>query len=66
MDDGTWQNTGGFKNWGMYNDLHYRRDGAFNQNTVTQLIQVTDGTSNTAAAGERVPPAQGSWAFPRQ
>ena len=54
MDDGTWQNTGGFKNWGMYNDLFYRRDGAFNQNTITQLTQVTDGTSNTVAAGERV------------
>ena len=54
MDDGNWQSTGGFKNWGMYTGYEYRRDGAFNQNTVTQLSHVTDGTSNTAAAGERV------------
>jgi prepilin-type N-terminal cleavage/methylation domain-containing protein/prepilin-type processing-associated H-X9-DG protein len=54
MDDGTWSPTGGFNGWGIYIDLHYRRDGAFNQNSITRLDQVTDGTSNTAGIGERV------------
>jgi prepilin-type N-terminal cleavage/methylation domain-containing protein/prepilin-type processing-associated H-X9-DG protein len=54
MDDGAWDPTGGFKGWGWYVDYPYRRDGAFNQNSIVQLIQVTDGTSNTAAVGERV------------
>ena len=54
MDDGNWQTTGGFKNWGMYTGVPYRRDGAFNQNTITQLTHVSDGTSNTVAAGERI------------
>jgi prepilin-type N-terminal cleavage/methylation domain-containing protein/prepilin-type processing-associated H-X9-DG protein len=54
MDDGAWDPTGGFKGWGWYIDYPYRRDGAFNQNSIVQLIQVTDGTSNTAAVGERV------------
>jgi prepilin-type processing-associated H-X9-DG protein len=38
----------------VYTDLTYRRDGAFNQNSIVRLSQVTDGTSNTAAAGERI------------
>jgi prepilin-type processing-associated H-X9-DG protein len=54
MDDGTWDPTGGFNGWGVYIDLIYRRDGAFNQNSIVRLSQVTDGTSNTVAAGERV------------
>jgi len=54
MDDGTWQTSGGFNGWGMYTNDPYRRDGAFFQNSITKLIQVTDGTSNTVAGGERV------------
>jgi prepilin-type processing-associated H-X9-DG protein len=55
MDDGAWATSGGFNNWGPYTnaDFPYRRDGAFNQNTTLQFVQVTDGTSNTVAAGER-------------
>ncbi len=52
-DDGSWSPTGGFNGWGVYNSNPYRRDGAFYQNSVVQLVQVTDGTSNTAAVGER-------------
>lgn len=54
VDDGTWQPTGGYNNWGIYLDPYYRRDGAFNQNTMTKLNQISDGTSNTVAGGERV------------
>jgi prepilin-type N-terminal cleavage/methylation domain-containing protein/prepilin-type processing-associated H-X9-DG protein len=54
MDDGAWQPTGGFNGWGVYTDTKYRRDGAFFQNSMTRFDQVTDGTSNTVAAGERV------------
>jgi prepilin-type N-terminal cleavage/methylation domain-containing protein/prepilin-type processing-associated H-X9-DG protein len=54
MDDGTWSPTGGFNNWGYYTDLTWRRDGAFYQNSRVRLGQVTDGTSNTVAGGERV------------
>jgi prepilin-type N-terminal cleavage/methylation domain-containing protein/prepilin-type processing-associated H-X9-DG protein len=54
MDDGDWVTPAGFKGWGMYKGNDYRRDGAFVQNSITQLSQITDGTSNTAAVGERV------------
>ncbi len=54
MDDGTWNPTGGYRGWGIYTDTPYRRDGAFYQNSNVKLIHVTDGTSNTVAAGERV------------
>ena len=52
-DDISWQTTGGFNGWGIYVASN-RNDGAFHQNTMTKLGRVTDGTSNTAAAGERV------------
>jgi prepilin-type N-terminal cleavage/methylation domain-containing protein/prepilin-type processing-associated H-X9-DG protein len=54
MDDGTWQPSGGFNNWGFYIGTPWRRDGAFFQNSMTRLVQVTDGTSTTVAGGERV------------
>jgi prepilin-type N-terminal cleavage/methylation domain-containing protein/prepilin-type processing-associated H-X9-DG protein len=66
MDDGAWSNSGGFKGWGVYTDTSYRRDGAFNQNTMVKLIHVTDGTSNTAAAGERVRLITNSALYPDQ
>jgi prepilin-type N-terminal cleavage/methylation domain-containing protein len=52
-DDGAWSPTGGFNGWGVYTDTPYRRDGAFYQNSMVKLVQVTDGTSNTVAVGER-------------
>jgi len=54
MDDGAWTQTGGFNGWGEYTDTPFRRDGAFYQNSMIRLSQVTDGTSNTVAGGERV------------
>jgi len=54
MDDGTWVPGGGFNGWGLYTGTPHRRDGAFHQNSITQLRKVLDGTSNTVAAGERV------------
>ena len=53
-DDGGWQPTGGFNNWGVYTGTPYRWDGAFNQNSITKLARVTDGTSNTVAGAERI------------
>jgi prepilin-type processing-associated H-X9-DG protein len=52
-DDIAWSPTGGFNGWGCYAPSD-RNDGAFHQNTMTKLARVTDGTSNTAAAGVRV------------
>jgi prepilin-type N-terminal cleavage/methylation domain-containing protein/prepilin-type processing-associated H-X9-DG protein len=52
-DDGNWSSTGGFNGWGEYTDTPWRRDGAFFQNSMVKLVQVTDGASNTAAVGER-------------
>jgi prepilin-type N-terminal cleavage/methylation domain-containing protein/prepilin-type processing-associated H-X9-DG protein len=54
MDDGAWTTKGGFKNWGVYTDMPWRRDGAFYQNSTVRLRQVKDGSSNTIAGAERV------------
>ena len=39
--------------WGFYELLHSRFDGSFNQNSGYKFAQIVDGTSNTAAVGER-------------
>ncbi len=54
MDDGGWATPAGFKGWGLYTGVEWRRDGAFYQNSIVQLVHVSDGSSNTAAVGERV------------
>jgi prepilin-type N-terminal cleavage/methylation domain-containing protein len=54
VDDGGWLPGAGFNGWGIYTGTNYRRDGAFNQNTMTKLTAITDGTSNTVGGGERV------------
>jgi prepilin-type processing-associated H-X9-DG protein len=54
MDDGGWVTPAGFMGWGQYTDNPWRRDGAFYQNSIVQIGQVSDGASNTAAVGERV------------
>ncbi len=54
MDDGNWNPTGGFNGWGIYTDVPWRRDGAFYQNSIVKINQVTDGTSNTVSVGERI------------
>jgi hypothetical protein len=54
MDDGAVSLTGGFNNWCHYTDTPYRRDGAFYQNSKVRFEMITDGLSNTMAAGERV------------
>jgi prepilin-type N-terminal cleavage/methylation domain-containing protein len=54
FDDGRYAYTGGFNNWGTFQGTGFRRDGAFYQNSMVTLLQVTNGTSNVAAVGERV------------
>jgi prepilin-type N-terminal cleavage/methylation domain-containing protein/prepilin-type processing-associated H-X9-DG protein len=54
VDDGTWQNFGGFNGWGIYTSPPNRRDGAFHQNSQIKFTQIQDGTSNTIAGGERI------------
>jgi len=53
-DDSTYTTGRGFNNWGQYTSNLYRSDGAFGQNTITRLAEIIDGTSNTAAVGERI------------
>jgi prepilin-type N-terminal cleavage/methylation domain-containing protein len=53
-DDGKYVNSGGFKKWGTFQGTHWRRDGAFYQNSMVTLLEVTSGTSNVVAVGERV------------
>jgi len=52
-DDSTYSVGQGFMKWGMYTSNLYRSDGAFGQNTMTKFAQISDGTSNTVAVGER-------------
>jgi prepilin-type N-terminal cleavage/methylation domain-containing protein len=54
FDDGRYANSGGFNNWGSFQGTRFRRDGAFYQNSMVTLLQVTKGTSNVVAVGERV------------
>jgi prepilin-type N-terminal cleavage/methylation domain-containing protein len=53
FDDGKYSASGGFNNWGTFSGTGFRRDGAFYQNSMVTLLQVTNGTSNVAAVGER-------------
>jgi prepilin-type N-terminal cleavage/methylation domain-containing protein len=53
-DDGKYVDSGGFNDWGTFEGTRWRRDGAFYQNSTVRLLQVTKGTSNVVAVGERV------------
>jgi prepilin-type N-terminal cleavage/methylation domain-containing protein/prepilin-type processing-associated H-X9-DG protein len=53
-DDGKYVDSGGFNDWGAYSGTRFRRDGPFYQNSMVTLLQVTKGTSNVVAIGERV------------
>jgi prepilin-type N-terminal cleavage/methylation domain-containing protein len=53
-DDGIYVDAGGFNNWGTFQGTGFRRDGPFFQNSTVRLEQVTKGTSNVVAVGERV------------
>jgi prepilin-type N-terminal cleavage/methylation domain-containing protein/prepilin-type processing-associated H-X9-DG protein len=53
-DDGKYITPSGFNSWGTYQGTNWRRDGAFYQNSAVRLLQVTSGTSNVVAVGERV------------
>jgi prepilin-type N-terminal cleavage/methylation domain-containing protein len=53
-DDGKYEDSGGFKDWGAFQGTHWRRDGSFYQNSKVTLLQVHSGTSNVVAVGERV------------
>jgi hypothetical protein len=53
-DDGKYVFPGGFNNWGTFQGTRFRRDGAFYQNSMVTFSQVTKGTSNVVAVGERV------------
>jgi prepilin-type N-terminal cleavage/methylation domain-containing protein/prepilin-type processing-associated H-X9-DG protein len=54
LDDGRYEANGGFNSWGIFAGTAFRRDGPFYQNSMVRLLQVTNGTSNVAAVGERV------------
>ena len=54
FDDGKYVYPGGFNNWGTFQGTGFRRDGTFYQNSTVRLLQVTKGTSNVVAVGERV------------
>jgi prepilin-type N-terminal cleavage/methylation domain-containing protein len=65
-DVGTYESSGGFNNWGTFNDTGYRRDGPFYQNSMVSLVQVTAGTSNVVGVGERVRALTNSALYPQQ
>jgi prepilin-type N-terminal cleavage/methylation domain-containing protein len=65
-DDGKYVFTGGFNNWGAFQGTHWRRDGAFYQNSLVKLTDVTSGTSNVVAVGERVRLITNPASYPQQ
>jgi len=65
-DVGNYESSGGFNNWGTFDDTGYRRDGPFYQNSRVSLVQVTAGTSNVVGVGERVRALTNSALYPRQ
>jgi prepilin-type processing-associated H-X9-DG protein len=65
-DDGIYVYSGGFSDWGTYQGTRWRRDGAFYQNSMIRLTDVTSGTSNIVAVGERVRLITDAAAYPQQ
>jgi prepilin-type N-terminal cleavage/methylation domain-containing protein/prepilin-type processing-associated H-X9-DG protein len=67
-DDGKYVYSGGFNNWGAFSGTRFRRDGAFYQNSMVTLLQVTKGkgTSNVVGIGERVRLITNPTLYPQQ
>jgi hypothetical protein len=65
-DDGKYVYSGGFNNWGSFQGTRFRRDGAFYQNSMVTFLQVTKGTSNVVAIGERVRLITDPAGYPKQ
>jgi prepilin-type N-terminal cleavage/methylation domain-containing protein len=65
-DDGKYVDSGGFNNWGTFQGTDFRRDGPFYQNSKVKLLDVTKGTSNVVAVGERVRLITDPASYPKQ
>jgi prepilin-type N-terminal cleavage/methylation domain-containing protein/prepilin-type processing-associated H-X9-DG protein len=65
-DDGNYVFSGGFNNWGTFQGTRWRRSGAFYQNSMLRLSEVTSGTSNIVAVGERIRLITDPTTYPQQ